>query len=72
MSKKLILYMSTISPPARAVLMTGAELGIEFDLKCVDLLNFEHRKSEYIKVSFKIKFVFLLAYKILHLLFLLD
>lgn len=43
--------MSTISPPARAVLMTGAELGIDFELKVIDLLNFKHREPEYIKVN---------------------
>lgn len=51
MSKKPILYMHPLSPPARAVLLLGAELGIEFDEIFVDLLNLEHRKSEFIKVS---------------------
>lgn len=51
MSKKLILYMHPLSPPSRAVLLTGAELGIEFECKVVDLLNFEHKKPEFLKVS---------------------
>lgn len=67
MSKKPILYMSTISPPSRAVLMTGAELGIDFELKSVDLLNFEHKTSEYIKVKFKQKFELVFGPKNVHL-----
>lgn len=47
--------MSTISPPCRAVLMAGAELGIDFEWKNIDLLDFEHKKLDYIKVKFKQK-----------------
>lgn len=32
MSKKPILYMNTLGSPSRAVLMTGTELGIDFEL----------------------------------------
>lgn len=42
--------MHPLSPPARAVLMAGAELGIEFECKLVDLLNAEHKTDEFIKV----------------------
>lgn len=51
MSKKPILYMNLVSPPSRAVLLTGAELGIEFELKSIDLLAFEHKKPEFIQAS---------------------
>lgn len=51
MSKKPILYMHIYSPPARSVLLTGAELGIEFELRPVDLMNLEHKKPEFIKVN---------------------
>lgn len=43
--------MHPLSPPARAVLLLGAELGIEFEEVVVDLLNLEHRKSEFVKVG---------------------
>lgn len=52
MSEKLILYYHILSPPCRAVLMCGAELGIEFDLKVVDLMGLEHKTEEYIEVSY--------------------
>lgn len=51
MSKKPILYMHPVSPPSRAVLMTAAALGIELEQKSVDLLSFEHKKPEFLKVS---------------------
>lgn len=52
--------MSTISPPCRAVLMAGAELGIDFEWKNIDLLDFEHKKLDYIKVKFKQKKIVLI------------
>lgn len=52
MSKKPILYYHNIlSPPSRAVLLVGAELGIEFDLKIIDILALEQKKPEFIAVS---------------------
>lgn len=51
MSQKPILYMHIYSPPARAVMLTAAALGVEFELKPVDLLGLEHRKPEFLKVS---------------------
>lgn len=50
MSNKPILYMHTLSPPSRAVLLTGAALGIEFECKVIDLLGFEHKTPEFVKV----------------------
>lgn len=43
--------MHVLSPPARAVMLTGAELGIEFELKPVDLMALEHKKPEFVKVN---------------------
>lgn len=51
MSEKPILYINPLSPPSRAVLLTGAALGIEFDVRNIDLAGLEHRTPEYIKVS---------------------
>lgn len=42
--------MHPVSPPSRAVLLTGAELGIEFELKVIDLLAFEHKKPDFVQV----------------------
>lgn len=50
MSKKPILYTYPLSPPARAVLLTGAVLGIEFEEKVVDLFKAEHKTPEFVKV----------------------
>lgn len=51
MSEKPILYQAPLSPPCRAVFLTGAALGIEFDLKSVDMMGGEHKSEDYIKVS---------------------
>lgn len=37
----------------QAVLMTGAELGVEFELRILDLINLEHLKPEFVQVCFK-------------------
>lgn len=50
MSEKPILYMTPLSPPCRAVFLTGAALGIDFELKQVDFSNGEHKSPEYLKV----------------------
>lgn len=55
MSSKPILYYHILSPPSRAVLMTAAELGIELELKVINLLEFEHKSEEFIKVRCKSK-----------------
>lgn len=51
MSEKPILYSNIFSPGCRAVLLAGAELDVEFDIKEVDLMNFAHKKADYIEVS---------------------
>lgn len=51
MSAKPILYYIEVSPPVRSVLLTAAAIGVELDLRVVDLLTGEHLKQEYVKVS---------------------
>ncbi|XP_055301684.1 glutathione S-transferase 1-like [Sitodiplosis mosellana] len=51
MSEKPILYMVPPSPPCRAVFLTGAALGIDFELKTVDFANAEHKSEEYLKMN---------------------
>lgn len=40
------------SAPCRSVLMTAKAVGVELNLKLVDLMSGEHLKPEFIKVSF--------------------
>lgn len=47
----LILYYSPISPPARAVLLTIRSLGLNVEIKNVNLLKGEHRSAEFLKVN---------------------
>ncbi|XP_031639306.1 glutathione S-transferase 1-like, partial [Contarinia nasturtii] len=51
MSSKPILYMHALSPPARSVLLTAAELGVELECKVVDLFGQEHKQPEFIKLN---------------------
>lgn len=51
MSSKPILYYLPLSPPARAVALTAAALGVELDIKQVDLLGRENYKPDYLKVN---------------------
>lgn len=50
MSSKIILYYISASPPSRSVLLTAKALGIELDLRTVNLFEDDHLKPEYIKV----------------------
>lgn len=50
MSENPILYSNIHSAGCRAVLMTGAELGVEFDIQDIDLLSFAHKKAAYVQV----------------------
>lgn len=52
MSENPILYSNINSAGCRAVLMTGAELGVEFDVKDMDLISFAHKKAAYLQVRF--------------------
>lgn len=49
MSENPTLYMNILSPPCCAVLMTGAELGVEFDLKVIDLNGLD-KNVDFVKV----------------------
>ena len=50
----ITLYYLSLSPPVRAVLLTGNALGVEFTLKEVNLFGLEHLSPEYIKVHIKL------------------
>lgn len=47
---KISLYYAIVSQPSRSVLLVGRALGLEFDLKNVNLFNGEHLTPEYTKV----------------------
>lgn len=47
-----ILYGSDMSPPVRAVLLTGYALDVELDLKEINLMEKEHLTPEFLKVFF--------------------
>lgn len=51
MTEKPILYLNILSPGCRSVLMTGAELGVEFDWKVIDMLGLEHKNQDFVEVS---------------------
>jgi len=46
------LYAHTVSPPARAALVTAQHLGVPVNVKNVDIFKGETRTPEYLKVSF--------------------
>lgn len=48
---KPTLYFTPGSPPARAVLLLCRELGIDVEVKTLDLLNGEHLKEEFLKLN---------------------
>lgn len=50
MSSKPILYYLVLSPPARACALTAAALGVELELKNVDLLGRDNFKPDFLKV----------------------
>lgn len=47
---KITLYYAIVSQPSRSVLLVGKALGLEFDLKSVNLFNREHLTPEFVKV----------------------
>lgn len=49
----LDLYYTPGSPPCQAVQMVAKAVGIDLNLKFVDLVNKEQLKPEYLKVIFK-------------------
>lgn len=48
------LYYLPPSPPCRAVLLLGKLLGIDFDLKAVNIQEGEHLKAEFVEVRRRI------------------
>ncbi|XP_015172883.1 PREDICTED: glutathione S-transferase 1-like [Polistes dominula] len=48
---KVTLYSTIASPPCRAVLMVGAAVGVDFDIKEINLHNGDHRKEDFIKIN---------------------
>lgn len=49
-------YYTPGSPPCRAVLLTAKALGLELNLKPLDLHHGEHLKPEFVKVKFRNNF----------------
>lgn len=47
----LILYHHDISPPSRAALMVIRNLGLEVEIRVVDLFKMEHHSEEFLKVN---------------------
>ena len=48
MSKPILCYVA-LSPPARAALMTVREIGLDVELKHVEMAKAEQRSAEYKK-----------------------
>lgn len=47
----LKLYFLSVSPPARAVLLTIRNLGLDVDIEHVDLFSQEHLTPEFLKLN---------------------
>jgi hypothetical protein len=47
----LDFYYTITSPPCRSVLLLAKTLGLELNLKKLDLLKGEHRTAEFLEVS---------------------
>lgn len=45
------LYYMALSPPCRSIIMLAKTLGIELNLKKVDLFAGDHMKPEFLQVS---------------------
>ncbi|XP_036330481.1 glutathione S-transferase 1 isoform X1 [Rhagoletis pomonella] len=48
---KPVLYYATLSPPSRAVLLTSNAVGVELELRPINLLKGEHLTTEFIKIN---------------------
>ncbi|XP_017491277.1 PREDICTED: glutathione S-transferase 1 [Rhagoletis zephyria] len=51
MSAKPVLYYSPRSPPSRAVLLTAAAVGVELDLRPMNLKEGDHLTPEFLKLN---------------------
>lgn len=50
MSKPILCYVA-LSPPARAALMTAREIGLDVEIKHVNMAVAEQRSAEYKKLN---------------------
>ncbi|KAH8400917.1 hypothetical protein KR009_001800, partial [Drosophila setifemur] len=48
---KPALYYATLSPPSRAVLLTAKAIGLDLELRSINLLKGEHLTPEFIKLN---------------------
>nr|AEJ87232.1 glutathione s-transferase E4 [Anopheles stephensi] len=51
MPKKIKLYTAKLSPPGRAVELTGKALGLQFDIVPINLIAGDHLKEEFRKLN---------------------
>ncbi|XP_050739352.1 glutathione S-transferase 1-like isoform X2 [Eriocheir sinensis] len=47
------LYYMALSPPCRSVLLTAKAVGVELNLKKVDMMSGEHMKPEFLEINFQ-------------------
>lgn len=52
MASKIVLFYRPLSPPSRAVLLTAKAIGINLQLKDLNVLKGEHLTTEFRKVHF--------------------
>ena len=45
------LYLNFLSQPSRAVYMVAKKLGIEFEVKEINLAKGEHKAEDYLKIN---------------------
>lgn len=50
MATKIVLFYRPLSPPSRAVLLTAKAIGIDLELKNINVLKGEHLTPEFRKV----------------------
>lgn len=48
-----ILYATDISPPCRAVFLTATAIGLDLEIREINLHTEENMKPEFVKVFFK-------------------
>lgn len=50
MTGKSVLYFHLVGPPCRSVLLTAAALGVDLELREIDLIKSEHLDPDFLKV----------------------
>lgn len=48
---KIVLYTAKLSPPGRSVELTAKALGLDLDIKPINLIAGDHLKPEFVKVG---------------------